>query len=156
MVPVRYRALKAGDSLATLGLIWLSWRFLAGDVHWKLAIAAVVLSGAWLALTALRMNRLFTTYFDILSRLEFVLPCGLGMALAFFAALDTHYTATRVVAGTLLVAWGDRKSQIHRLASGFLVGQSIGSSTSSGTLGLPCGTGAWPCGTGGQLCGTAD
>jgi hypothetical protein len=106
MVPVRYRALKAGDSLATLGLIWLSWRFLAGDVHWKLAIAAVVLSGAWLALTALRMNRLFTTYFDILSRLEFVLPCGLGMALAFFAALDTHYTATRVVAGTLLVAWG--------------------------------------------------
>ncbi len=31
--------LKAGDTLATLGLICLSWRFLAGDVHWKLAIA---------------------------------------------------------------------------------------------------------------------
>jgi hypothetical protein len=106
MVSLRYRVQKAADTIAYLGLIWLSWRFLDDELHWKLAIGAAVLSGAWLALTSLRMNRLFTTYFDILSRLEFVLPCGLGIGLALFAALDTHFTATRVVAGAELAAWG--------------------------------------------------
>ncbi len=105
MVSLRVRTLKAADTIAYLGLIWLSWRFLDDELHWKLAIAAALLSGAWLALTFLRMNRLFTTYFDILSRLEFVLPCGLGIGLALLAALDTHFTATRVVAGGELVAW---------------------------------------------------
>jgi len=106
MASLRYRLLKAGDTLAYLGLIWLSWRFLDGEVHWKLALAAVVLSGAWLALTSIRMDRLFTTYFDVLSRLEFVLPCALGMGLALFAVFDTHFAATRVLACALLVAWG--------------------------------------------------
>ncbi len=106
MASLRYRLLKAGDTLAYLGLIWLSWRFLAGDLHWKLAIASLVLSGGWLALTSVRMDRLFTTYFDVLSRLEFVVPSALGMGLALFAALDTHFVATRVVACALLVAWG--------------------------------------------------
>jgi hypothetical protein len=106
MVSLRYRALKAADTIATLGLIWLSWRFLDDELHWKLAIGAAVLSGAWLALTSLRMNRLFTTYFDVLSRLEFVLPCALGIGLALFAALDTHFAATRVVAVSELAGWG--------------------------------------------------
>lgn len=98
--------LKAGDTLAYLGLGWLSWRFLDGELHWKLAIAAVGLSGAWLALTRLRMEHLFKTYFDVLSRLEVVVPVGLGAALALFAALDTRFLATRVLAGLELAAWG--------------------------------------------------
>jgi signal transduction histidine kinase len=106
MVSLRYRALKAADTIAYLGLFWLTWRFLDDELHWKLAIGAAGLSGAWLALTSLRMNRLFTTYFDILSRLEVVLPCGLGIGLALFAALDTHFVATRVVASAELMAWG--------------------------------------------------
>ena len=105
MASLRYRVLKAGDTLAYLGLIALSWRFLAGDIHWKLAIAAVALSGGWLALTSVRMGRLFTTYFDVLSRLEFVLPCALGMGLALFAAFDTHFAATRALALAELLAW---------------------------------------------------
>ena len=76
-----YRLLKAGDSLAYLGLAWLTWRLLDGEIHWKLALAAVGLSAAWLALTAARMNHLFKTYFDVLSRLEVVVPLGLGVGL---------------------------------------------------------------------------
>jgi hypothetical protein len=106
MAPLRFRLLKASDTLAYLGLVWLTWRFLDDELHWKLAIGAVAVSGAWLALTCLRTNRLFTTYFDLLSRLEFSLPCALGIALSFFALLDTHLLATRALAGVELLAWG--------------------------------------------------
>ena len=106
MVSLRYRLRKPGYTIAYLGLIWLSWRFLDGELHWRLAIGAAVLSGAWLALTSVRMNGLFTSYFDILSRLEFLVPFGLAVGLSLFAVLDTHLLATRVVAAIELVAWG--------------------------------------------------
>jgi hypothetical protein len=103
---VRARLLKAVDTTVYLGLLWLSWRFLDDELHWKLAIGAVVLSGAWLAVTSVRMNRLFTTYFDVLSRLEVVVPLTLGVGLSIFAVLDTHLLVTRVVAALELVGWG--------------------------------------------------
>jgi hypothetical protein len=101
-----YRLLKAGDTLAYLGLGWLTWRFVDDEIHWKLAVAAVGLSGAWLALTRLRMNHLFKTYFDVLSRLEVLVPLGFGVGLALFAVFDTHFLATRLLAGIELAAWG--------------------------------------------------
>jgi hypothetical protein len=106
MASLRYPLLKAGDTIAYLGLIWLTWRFFEDELHWKLAIGAVVLSGAWLALTAVRMNRLFATYFDVLSRLEFAIPCALGSGLSVFAVLDTGLLATRAVAALELAGWG--------------------------------------------------
>jgi hypothetical protein len=57
-------------------------------------------------LTAARMNHLFKTYFDVLSRLEVVVPSVLGLSLAVFAAFDTRFLATRVLAVALLAAWG--------------------------------------------------
>jgi hypothetical protein len=104
--PRHYSLLKAGDTLAYLGLGWLTWRFLDDELHWKLAVGAVVVSGAWLALTSVRTNHLFKTYFDVLSRLEFVAPLSLGVGLSLFAVLDTHIPATRVLAGIELTAWG--------------------------------------------------
>lgn len=105
MVLLRYRLLKTLETVTYLGLIWLTWRFFDDELHWKLAIGAAVLSGAWLLVTSLRMNRLFTTYFDVLSRLEVVVPLTLGMGLSVFAALDTQLLATRVVAAIELAGW---------------------------------------------------
>jgi len=104
--PLHYRLLKAGDTLSYVGLVWLTWRFLDDEIHWKLAVVAVALSGAWLVLTFLRMNHLFKTYFDVLSRLEVMVPFCLGASLALFAAFDTHFLATRVLAGIEMAAWG--------------------------------------------------
>ena len=104
--PRHYRLLKAGDTVAYLGLGWLTWRFLDDEIHWKLAVAAVGLSGAWLALTSVRMNHLLKTYFDVLSRLEVVVPFSLGAGLALFAVFDTRFLATRVLAGIEMAAWG--------------------------------------------------
>ncbi len=98
--------LKAADTIAYLALIWLTWRLIDGELHWKLALGAVALSGAWLTLTFLRMNHLFKTYFDVLSRLEFAIPLGLGAGLALLAALESSVAATRAAAGVELAAWG--------------------------------------------------
>jgi hypothetical protein len=106
MASLRYRLLKGGDTIAYLALLWLSWRFFDGELHWRLAIGAVVLSGGWLLLTALRMNRLFTTYFDVLSRLEVVVPAALGAVLALLAFFHTPHLATQVVAVAELAGWG--------------------------------------------------
>src|SRR4029453_12259752 len=62
--PRWYRWLKAGDTLAYLGLGWLSWRLADGEIHERLALVAALLSGAWLVLTRLRMGHLLKTYFD--------------------------------------------------------------------------------------------
>jgi len=58
------RLLKAGDTVAYLAWAGSTWRFLDDEIHWKLAVAAVGLSGAWLALTSVRMNHLLKTYFE--------------------------------------------------------------------------------------------
>lgn len=100
-----YRVIKAADTAAYMGLIWLTWRFLDDELHWRLAIGAIALSGAWLLLTFVRTNHLFKTYFDVLSRLEFVVPAVLGTALSLFALYEGQHTAVRIVAAGELVSW---------------------------------------------------
>jgi hypothetical protein len=102
---VRYRILKAANTLAYVGMIWLTWRFVDGELHWRLAIGAAALSGCWLALTYVKTNHLLKTYFDVLSRVEFALPAAIGVLLALFALVRTHLDALRVLAGIELVAW---------------------------------------------------
>lgn len=105
MASLRYRLLKAGDTIAYLALLWLTWRFVDDELHWRLAIGAIVLSGAWLALTAGRMNRLFTTYFDVLSRLEVVVPFAFGLGLALFGVVHGHLASLQLLAGVEIVGW---------------------------------------------------
>jgi len=105
MASLQYRWLKAGDTLAYLGLGWLSWRFVAGEIHESHVLVAALLSGAWLVLTRLRMGHLLKTYFDVVSRLEVLVPATLGIALAAFALLRTNVAATRVASLLLLAGW---------------------------------------------------
>lgn len=100
-----YRWLKAGDTLAYLGLGWLSWRFVDGEIRESHVLVATLLSGAWLVLTRLRMGHLLKTYFDVVSRLEVIVPTALGIALATFALVRTELTATRVATLLLLAGW---------------------------------------------------
>ena len=103
--PLRYRLIKAADTVAYLALGWLTWRFVDGELHWRLAIGAVGLSFAWLVLTWLRAGHLLKTYFDVVSRLEVLVPAALGIGLASFALFDTRFMATRVAAALALLGW---------------------------------------------------
>lgn len=101
----RFRLLKAGNTIAYVAIIWLTWRFVDGEFHWKLAIGAIILSACWLALTYLRMSHLLKTYFDVLSRLEFLIPAILATGLAVFAVVRAHHWSLRLLAAAELVAW---------------------------------------------------
>lgn len=99
-----YRLIKTAETATYLGLIWFTWRFLHDELHWKLAIGAVVLSGGWLLLTFVRTKHLFKTYFDLLSRLEFVVPAVLGLLFSVFALSEGQPTV-RLLAAAELGAW---------------------------------------------------
>jgi hypothetical protein len=100
-----YRLLKTADVTFYVGLIWLTWRLLDDELHWSVPIGCIVLSGGWLALTFVRMRHLLKTYFDILSRLEFMLPAAVGVALAAFACLEAQLVGVRAVAALELAGW---------------------------------------------------
>jgi hypothetical protein len=105
MASLRYRLIKAGDTIAYLGLLWLTWRWIDGELNGRLALASIVLGGGWLTLTAARTNRLLTTYFDVLSRLEVIVPLAVGIGLGSFAFVQGHTGWVRAVAALEIAGW---------------------------------------------------
>jgi hypothetical protein len=102
---LRYRLIKAGDTIAYLGLLWLTWRWIDGELHGRLAVAAAALGGGWLVLTAARTDRLLTTYFDVLSRLEVIVPLAVGIGLGLFALVRADVGWLRATAALELAGW---------------------------------------------------
>ena len=100
-----YRLIKTAETAAYLGLLWLTWRYLAGEEPWRVAVGALVLSAGWLALTFVRTRHLLKTYFDVLSRLQFLVPAVLGILLSLFALLEGHAAPVRLVAAAELGGW---------------------------------------------------
>lgn len=120
MPSLRYRLFKAGDTIAYLGLLWLTWRWIDGELHWRLAVGAVVLGGGWLALTAARMDRLFTTYFDVLSRLEVVVPVAIGLGLGLVGLVHGDPAIVRVVGALEFAGWALLFARYRRNRSHFV------------------------------------
>ncbi len=102
---MQYRLLKAANTLAYIALILLTAAFIGGELHWRLAIGALVISGVWLIVTGARMGHLLKTYFDVLSRLEVLLPALLGIGLALFALFRAHLPHLKALAAFELAAW---------------------------------------------------
>lgn len=100
-----YRFFKALDTLAYVALGVLTWRLIEGELHWRIVVGAALISGCWLALTWLRMGQVFKTYFDLLSRIEFLLPACLGISLSCYAGIFAPHWAIRSVAAAEIVAW---------------------------------------------------
>lgn len=103
--PVYRRVLKAADGTAYLALVWLTWRFFDDGSHWSVPVGAAAISGCWLLVTFLRTRHLLKTYFDVLSRIEFILPAVLGIALSLLALLLGGPGGLRAVAVGELAAW---------------------------------------------------
>ena len=54
---------KATNTITYLWLIFLTMRFLEGALDWKLSTGCIIVSGAWLALTRVKVDHLLQTYF---------------------------------------------------------------------------------------------
>ncbi|CAN5127712.1 hypothetical protein BH11CYA1_BH11CYA1_06570 [soil metagenome] len=87
------RLTKTTQSLAYLALIYISWKWFAGELDWNFSVACVSLSALWLALTTYESRGLFLSYFDILSRLKVILPLLFGLALAGLAILAPNHVS---------------------------------------------------------------
>lgn len=101
-----YRIMKFAGQGSYLLLGWLTWLWFHGGLSWEFSLSCLLVSGFWLILTVLGMRQLFTTYFDLFSRLKVLLPLWIGIALAALAVLNTNSTSIFIGAGAELLAWG--------------------------------------------------
>ena len=104
--PFYFAFIKACNTVSYVAIIYLTWRFLTHNLDWKLSTGCVVVSGAWLFLTRIKVDHLLQTYFDILSRMEVQLPVFLGAALSFIAIVaPVYHPYFHVVALFELACW---------------------------------------------------
>lgn len=117
------RLLKTSITLMQVAFLWLSYRILTGQLDSMVASAALVVSGFWLGLTALRLRSLLRTYFDHLSRLQILVPTVVGTllaGLAIFAGKSTVFTALAAaeLLGWLLVYIDYRRNRANYIIQG--------------------------------------
>jgi len=100
-----YRIMKFAGQSSYILLGYLTWLWFHGGLSWEFSLSCLAVSGFWLALTVLGMRQLFTTYFDLFSRLKVLLPMWTGLALAGLAVYSTDSQAILIAAVCELVAW---------------------------------------------------
>ena len=100
-----YRLRKLASTGAYLILIWLTWEWFQGDTAWTFSLGCTMVSGMWLALTFFELRNLFSTYFDILSRLKILIPIALGTTLAVLSLWFAGPHELKFFAGLELAAW---------------------------------------------------
>ncbi len=100
-----YRLRKLTSTGAYLILIWLTWEWFQGDTAWTFSLGCTMVSGMWLALTFFELRNLFSTYFDILSRLKILIPIALGTTLAVLSLWFAGPHELKFFAGLELAAW---------------------------------------------------
>jgi hypothetical protein len=100
-----FRFIKGATTIAYLSLFWLTWRFLDGESRLHLAWGASIISGSWLVLTLVEVNRLFRTYFDVFSRLEVLLPLSIGTTLSLGAGMLAIFPPVKGIALIEVIGW---------------------------------------------------
>ncbi|MBS1991790.1 MAG: hypothetical protein JSS83_14815 [Cyanobacteria bacterium SZAS LIN-3] len=101
-----FALIKAANTITYTWLLLLTWRFISHSLDWKLSTGCVVVSGAWLVMTRIRVDHLLQTYFDVLSRIEIQVPVVIGMILSVVAIFCTDYRPFfRVAAAGEIAFW---------------------------------------------------
>lgn len=102
---MHYRLWKTLTSASYLTMIWLTVHFLRGGFDTQFAVGCLVVSAMWLVLTRVEMTHLLRTYFDILSRLQVIVPFVTGVVLAGLAFVSSAHPLVRAGAIVLVVCW---------------------------------------------------
>lgn len=99
------RLLKTSIALMHVTLFWLSYHIITGGLDNVVASGALVVSGFWLGLTAMRLGTLLRSYFDHLSRLQIMIPTVCGALLAVLAIFSGNQHGLTAVAVLELIGW---------------------------------------------------
>jgi len=101
-----FALIKAANTVTYIWLLLLTWRFFSHSLDWKLSTGCVVVSGAWLAMTRIKVDHLLQTYFDVLSRIEIQVPVVLGLILSIVALFArVYHPYFHVAAAVEIAAW---------------------------------------------------
>ena len=104
--PVKYRMIKFLRNSSYFLLLWLTLQCFVGALDWSFAAACLALSGFWLRYTFWQLRQLFRTYYDLLSRLQILLPLWLGVLLAGIAlVVSTSSPELMALAAIELISW---------------------------------------------------
>jgi len=96
---------KFAINASHLAIIWLIFRTLCGEVSWGITGGFIAVSALWLGLTSLHFRYLLITYFDRMSRVQFLAPLVTSVSLSTIAALFTSSPALRLVALGEIIIW---------------------------------------------------
>lgn len=81
---------KAATTIAYVCMVALTIRFFRGKLDLPFSAACVVVSGAWCVIARVKMAQFLQSYFDVFSRIELMVPTGLGLLLSVAALLGRH------------------------------------------------------------------
>ena len=73
---------KFAINASHLAIIWLIFRTLCGEVSWGITGGFIAVSALWLGLTSLHFRYLLITYFDRMSRVQFLAPLVTSVSLS--------------------------------------------------------------------------
>ncbi|CAN5235461.1 hypothetical protein BH11CYA1_BH11CYA1_32650 [soil metagenome] len=101
-----FDSVKAINTVCYVSLIWLTYKFITHHFDWQLSSGCVLVSGAWVILTRVKVDHLLQTYFDVLSRIELQLPVVLGISLSIIALFaQALHPMVHVVALAEIAFW---------------------------------------------------
>jgi hypothetical protein len=101
-----YRIWKSVSVAAGIFALFATWRWLHTGFNTEFSLSCLILSGIWLTLTRVHMGYLLRTYFDILSRLQVLLPVAFGIVLSVLAFVSTGVLLWKGLALGSFAYWG--------------------------------------------------
>jgi hypothetical protein len=99
------RLYKALGTAANLLMVYLTWRWFRDGLNLNFGLGCLILSGYAIVVTRAQLGHLFATYFNIMSRLQVLIPLGWGVLFAALALAEASDVWVRVAAAAVLIWW---------------------------------------------------
>jgi hypothetical protein len=116
-----YRIQKGVVTTAHLGLLVLFVLTVSSELPWPAATCYLIISGAWLVLTAVRLPQLLRSFEDRVARMQVMIPGLFGLAATLLAVAAARWWAPVMVAVVELLGWGAVYSNFDKRSKHFMV-----------------------------------
>lgn len=116
-----YRIQKGAVTTAHLALMVLLVLTFLNVMPWSAATGYLIVSGAWLVMTAVRLPQLLRAYEDRIARMQVMIPGLFGLAATLLAVIAAKWWAPVMVAVAELWGWGAVYSNFDKRSKHFMV-----------------------------------
>lgn len=100
-----YGWLKALNTLGYFSVIYLSWLFFTDRLSWHIPVGCVILNAGWLLITRIKISHLLQTFFDVLSRIETIVPIVCGLLVSVVVLISPALPIVHYIAIAQMLGW---------------------------------------------------